>query len=130
MSTTSTSPRGASDKIVVFFDGACPICVKDRHFYEKLAGNAGQQIVWFDITDQDDYLFGLGISPRKAMSELHIQLGDGKILSELDAYIVLMKRVWFLKPVAWLVSLPAIRPFISKLYHQRVDARLKRTGRI
>jgi predicted DCC family thiol-disulfide oxidoreductase YuxK len=116
--------------ITVFYDGACPKCVKDRRFYERLAGQGGQQVKWLDITGQDEYLKGLGIDPLKALSELHIQLEDGIILFELDAYIVLMNRICLLKPLAYLISLPVIRPYLAKLYHQRVQKRLKATGRI
>ena len=116
--------------ITVFYDGACPSCLKDRRFYERLAGQGGQQVKWLDITGQDEYLKGLGIDPLKALSELHIQLEDGRILFELDAYIILMSRIWLLKPLAYLVSLPVIRPYIAKLYHKSVQKRLKATGRI
>ncbi len=121
-----------SDKsvITVFYDGACASCVKDRRFYEKLAGKGGKQVHWFDITHQDDYLVALGIEPLKALIELHLQLADGRILSELDAYIVLMKRVFMLKPLAYFISLPIIRPYLARLYHQRVEKRLQASGRI
>jgi len=116
--------------ITVFYDGACPRCIKDRRFYERLAGLGGKQVKWLDITGQDEYLKGLGIDPLKALSELHIQLENGTILFELDAYITLMSRVWLLKPLAYLISLPVIRPYLAKLYHKSVQKRLKATGRI
>lgn len=53
--------------ITVFYDGACPKCVKDRCHYEKLAGSAGNNINWFDITGQDELLRKLGIDPQKAV---------------------------------------------------------------
>lgn len=116
--------------ITVFYDGSCPRCIKDRRFYERLAGQSGKHVKWLDITGQDEHLKSLGIDPLKAISELHLQLSNGIILSELDAYIVLMERVWVLKSVAWLISLPVIRPYLSKLYHKKVQKRLKKTGRI
>jgi len=116
--------------ITVFYDGACPTCVKDRRFYEKLAGQASEQVNWLDITNQEAYLTSLGIDPYKALTELHIQLPDGRILSELDAYIVLMERVWQLKWLAWIISLPIIRPYLARKYHQKVNKRLKDAGRI
>ena len=122
----SSEPLG----ITVFYDGACPKCIKDRRFYERLAGQGGKYVNWLDITGKDEYLTGLGIDPLKALSELHIQLSTGLILSELDAYIVLMERVWLLKGVAWLISLPIIRPYLANLYHKSVQKRLKASGRI
>jgi predicted DCC family thiol-disulfide oxidoreductase YuxK len=40
-------------KMTVYYDGACPKCVKDRQNYEKLAGKAGEAVCWMDITGQD-----------------------------------------------------------------------------
>ncbi|MDV6345785.1 DUF393 domain-containing protein [Nitrosomonas sp. Is37] len=117
-------------KITVYYDGACPSCVKDRQDYEKLAGKEGEDICWFDITGQDDHLREIGIDPHKALSELHVRDENQRIVSELDAYILLMSRVSLLKPFAWLIGLPVIRPILSSLYHRMVKRRLKRTGRL
>ena len=52
------------------------------------------------------------------------------ILSELDAYILLMSKVPILRPLAWLIGLPLIRPILSKTYHWNVNRRLQRSGRL
>jgi predicted DCC family thiol-disulfide oxidoreductase YuxK len=117
-------------KITVYYDGACPSCVKDRCNYEKLSGRAGRDVVWFDITGQDAFLRHIGIDPDKALTELHIKTDNQKILSEIDAYIVLLRKVPLLRPVAWLIGFPLIRPILAKVYHSRVNRRLKRSGRL
>ncbi|SJM92798.1 Thiol-disulfide oxidoreductase DCC [Crenothrix polyspora] len=108
--------------------GACPKCVRDRQNYEKLAGKTSDDVCWFDITDQDSQLRQLGIDPKKALSELHIKDAEGRILSEMDAYIVLMSKVTLLKPLAWLMQLPVIRPLLAKMYHWQVNRRLRKRG--
>ena len=117
-------------KIIVYYDGACPKCVKDRRTYEKLAGKSGACVCWTDITGQEERLRGIGIDPQKALTELHVQDENKNILSEIDAYILLMSKVPLLKPLAWLIGLPLIRPIIAKTYHWQVSRRLKRSGRI
>lgn len=117
-------------KIIVYYDGSCPSCIKDRQNYEKLAGKGGEEVCWFDITGQDEHLRELGIDPHKALSELHVQDEQQRIVSELDAYILLMSRVPLLKPLAWLIGLPLIRPMLSSLYHWMVERRLKKSGRL
>lgn len=124
---TSALPQ---DKLVVFYDGSCEGCVKDRADYERWSGKDGHDIYWFDITDQEDLLAKLGLNPDLVLRELHIRLPDGTILSELDAYILLMKRVPRLKPLAWFISLPIIRPCLSWAYRTWVQRRLRRQGRI
>ncbi|HNP26505.1 MAG TPA: DUF393 domain-containing protein [Nitrosomonas sp.] len=120
----------SNEKITVYYDGACPSCVKDRESYEKMAGKASEDVCWFDITGQDAQLRGIGIDPHKAMTELHVRDEHQRVVSELDAYILLMQRVPRLKPLAWLISLPVIRPMLSALYRWMVRKRLKKTGRI
>jgi predicted DCC family thiol-disulfide oxidoreductase YuxK len=113
-------------KLTIYYDGACPKCIRDRETYEKLSGSSADQVCWFDITGQDKQLRELGIDPRIALSELHVRQPNGWIVSELDAYILLMNKVPLLKPVAWLVGLPLIRPLLAKFYHWRVNRRLRR----
>ncbi|HEY9120277.1 MAG TPA: DUF393 domain-containing protein [Marinobacter sp.] len=120
----------SEDQLRVFYDGACSSCVKDRKIYERLAGKTGDSVEWVDITGRDDELRQRGIDPEAALQELHVEDSRGNIHRELDAYILLMARVWFLKPFAWLIGFPVLRPALAKLYHKWVGERLERTGRM
>ncbi|WNV06023.1 DUF393 domain-containing protein [Candidatus Methylospira mobilis] len=115
-----------SAPLVVYYDGACPKCRQDRANYEKLLGRTRQiEVCWFDITGQEQQLRDLGIDPVKALRELHVRDAGGRIVSELDAYILLMNKAPLLKPVAWLIGQPLIRPWLSKRYHRQVNSRLQ-----
>jgi predicted DCC family thiol-disulfide oxidoreductase YuxK len=46
----------SEDRLRVFYDGACPSCVRDRKFYERLAGRTGDAVEWVDITGRDEEL--------------------------------------------------------------------------
>ena len=117
-------------KICVYYDGACPKCIKDRKTYEKLVGKAGKNVCWIDITGQDQNLREQGIDPYKALTELHVKDEHEQILSELDAYILLMSKVPILRPISWLIALPLVRPVLAKLYHWLVNRRLRHSGRL
>jgi predicted DCC family thiol-disulfide oxidoreductase YuxK len=117
-----------NDKITVYYDGAYPVCVRDKNNYEKISGKGAGQVCWFDITGQESQLRNLGIDPQKALTELHVRDESGRVVSELDAYILLMGKVPLLKPIAWLIGLPGIRPTLAKIYHQQVNRRLKPRG--
>jgi|TARA_R110001599_G_scaffold170946_2_gene361329 predicted DCC family thiol-disulfide oxidoreductase YuxK len=117
-------------KLTVFYDGACPTCVRDRAFYEQVAGNKKDEVEWCDITGQESALRQEGIDPKLALKELHVKTPEGHIVSELDAYILLMKRTFWLKPLAWLIGLPLIRSLLARLYHYLVQRRLRRSGRL
>ena len=116
--------------ITVFYDGACPSCVRDRQHYEKWAGQADAPVCWFDITGQDERLRELGIDPRKALTELHVLDEHRQIRSELDAYILLLAKIPWLKPLAWFIGRPWIRPWLARLYRWSVQRRLRRSGRL
>lgn len=120
----------ASDRLRVYYDGSCPGCIRDRRHYEKLAGRAADSVEWVDITGRDEELRSVGIDPDAALQELHVQDSAGRIHRELDAYILLMARVPVLKPLAWLIGLPVIRPLLARAYHRMVTRRLERTGRM
>ena len=116
-------------KLTVYYDGACPSCVRDRRNYERLAGE-NSNVCWLDITGREDELRALGIAPKKALTELHVSDERKNIISEVDAYRVLMNRVPRLKPLAWLIGLPIIRPIVSWVYHWQVNRWLRREGRL
>ncbi|KDM92320.1 thiol-disulfide oxidoreductase DCC family protein [Photobacterium galatheae] len=116
-------------KIRVFYDGACPSCVRDRAWYESWLGRHPELVEWYDITGKDEALKALGISPEKALRELHVQDQQGIVYQEMDAYILLLKQVWWLRPVAFLMGLPGIRHLLSAIYRRMVDQRLAREGR-
>lgn len=113
----------------VFYDGACGSCVEDRARYELWLGKHIDQVEWFDITGQESYLLSQGIDPQRALRELHVQDSDGVIDREINAYVLLLDRIWWLKPVGWLIRIPWIRARLSRWYRRRVDERLARDGR-
>ena len=126
----SDSDTFTDKKITVFYDGACPLCVRDRQVYESKDPEAEKQVEWFDITGKDQELIDLGIDPHKALTELHIRDINRQILSELDAYRVLMARIPQYRFLGWLIGLPIIRPLASQFYHWLVTRRLKKEGRL
>ncbi|MFQ5345927.1 MAG: thiol-disulfide oxidoreductase DCC family protein [Mariprofundus sp.] len=119
-----------TNNITVYYDASCPKCVKDRKNYEKMAGASGHDVCWMDITGRDEELRQLGIDPHQALTELHLKDQHGRILSEIDAYILLMQRVPRLRILARLIALPVIRPCVAFLYHHMVMRRLRREGRL
>ncbi|MDO6705622.1 thiol-disulfide oxidoreductase DCC family protein [Photobacterium sp. 1_MG-2023] len=117
------------EKITVFYDGACPTCVRDRAWYETWLGRHPELVVWYDITGEDEALKAMGIDPDKALRELHVQDRQGVVHREMDAYILLLNQIWWMRPVAFLMGLPGIRQGLSAIYRRMVDQRLSREGR-
>jgi predicted DCC family thiol-disulfide oxidoreductase YuxK len=117
-------------RISVYYDGACLECIRDRQNYERLSGKTRDDVQWIDITGKETLLRAIGIDPKKALMELHVKNENDDILREIDAYILLMRRVPILKPVSIIIGLPLIRPIIAKFYHLQVNRRLRKSGRM
>ncbi|BES69120.1 hypothetical protein RE428_01380 [Marinobacter nanhaiticus D15-8W] len=120
----------SNSPLTVFYDGACPRCRADRRRYERLAGTSGHGVQWLDITGREQELRRAGVDPEQALRELHVRDAQGYIHRELDAYSLLMSRVPLLRPLAWLIRLPGLRPLLSRLYRTLVLRRLHCSGRL
>jgi len=114
----------------VYYDGLCPGCRRDRARYERWAGEAGRQVVWCDVTEYQQTLHDKGIDPQAALLSLHVEDGEGRIREGIDAYVRLMRRVPRLRPLAWLIGLPGIKPLLRWGYDRWVRRRLARQGRL
>jgi len=99
-----------------FYDGAGPRCVRDREQDEPWAGPASASVCGFDPTGQAERLRALGLDPRRALTELPRLDEHPRVRSELDAYILLLEKIPRLKPLAWFVVRPWIRPWLARLY--------------
>jgi predicted DCC family thiol-disulfide oxidoreductase YuxK len=119
-----------NDELTVYYDGACPRCVRDREWYERVSGASARGVSWVDITGRDEVLKAKGIDPGHALRVLHVEDSTGHVYRELDAYILLMERVPTLRPAAWLIGLPGLRPVLSRWYRWWVLRRLRRQGRL
>lgn len=117
-------------RLKVYYDGACPVCQRDRTRYERWAGEAGSSVEWCDLNQYHETLRAKGVDPQAALLSLHVENEQGEIREGIEAYIALMRRVPRLKPLAWLIGLPGLKPLLRFLYDHWVKRRLKREGRL
>lgn len=114
----------------VYYDGSCPVCRLDRTRYERWAGEAGREVAWCDLNEHQGTLRAKGIDPQAALLSLHVEEEDGRVQEGIDAYVLLMRRVPRLKPVAWLIGLPGLKPLLRWCYDRWVKRRLAQEGRL
>lgn len=127
METNNSAPP-KQDKIRVYYDAACPVCRKDRKIYDKMAGK--DAVEWCDITGNDEQLMAQGIDPKEALLKLHVQNTEGVITSDIEAYVLLFSKIWWLKPLAWFLNIPWVKEVARSLYRNWVVRRLKKDGRL
>ncbi|MDF2180140.1 DUF393 domain-containing protein [Aliiglaciecola sp. CAU 1673] len=113
----------------VFYDAACPRCRRDRAWYEQRV-DEGENILWVDINGREQELKALGIDPKRALLELHVEEQQGQVRHGISAYQLLFSRLPRYRWLAWVIGLPLIKPLLSYLYRWWVRRRLQRQGRL
>lgn len=118
-----------SSQLKVYYDAACPLCRRERQRYESWQ-DAAEGVEWLDVNTHDEHLIARGVVPREALLSLHVEDAAGHFHDGIDAYVLLMRRVPRLKPLAWLIGLPLIKPALTWIYERMVRRRLARDGRL
>ncbi|AMO58054.1 thiol-disulfide oxidoreductase DCC family protein [Endozoicomonas montiporae] len=114
-------------KITVYFDGACPLCVREVSRWRNASFSC--EVEWFDITGQEQALNERGIDPRQAMLQLHTQTSDGNTFVSIDSYALLLEQLPRWRWLGKLMALPVIKPVLRWSYDGLTILRLKSEGR-
>ncbi len=81
----------ASQRLTVFFDGACPLCRKEIAFYRRRRGAKG--IAWVDVSKDDPSRFAPGLDCAAALARFHVRLPEGRLVSGGLAFAELWVRL-------------------------------------
>jgi predicted DCC family thiol-disulfide oxidoreductase YuxK len=112
--------------IEVFFDGDCPLCVREIGMLRR-KDRAGR-IRFTDIANSDFQPSDVGRTMDELMAEIHGRLPDGSILKGVEVFRRLYTAVGF----GWLVAptrLPGISHLLDFGYGLFARNRLRLTGR-
>jgi predicted DCC family thiol-disulfide oxidoreductase YuxK len=58
----------------------------------------------------------LGLSETALLEEMKLQIADGRVIGGIDSWIALFRSVWWLWPVAFLLSVPGIHALSRTCY--------------
>lgn len=116
------------DKITVYYDGACPRCLRELAIYRRF--DRKHRVDWFDIVGNELLLKNQGIDPDYALKILHIRLPDGSVVRDIDAFIVLLRQIPIFRPLTTLFGIPAVKSLIERRYQRVTLKRLQRQGRL
>ncbi|WP_250656311.1 DCC1-like thiol-disulfide oxidoreductase family protein [Alkalimarinus coralli] len=127
MKSDNSRPK-EQKKIRVYYDASCAGCRRDRKRYDQIAGK--DKVEWCDITGNDEQLKAQGIDPEEAVVKLHVQNTEGVITNDIEAYVLLISEIPWLKPLAWLLNLKWIKETLRYIYRRWVLRRLRKEGRL
>lgn len=119
----------------VFYNGACPVCRREIDHYRRRAARVGVAIDWRDVSREPQALASAGLDGEALRRRMHARESDGRLLSGVDAFQVVWRRLPGYRWLARLVSRPALRPAAARLYDLVAralyawDRRRRRRGR-
>ena len=112
----------------VFFDGDCPLCVKEIRLLRALDRKRGR-ILFTDIAAADfDAKAATGLTQDDLMAEIYGRLPSGELVTGMEVFRQLYGAVGFgflFAPTSW----PVLKPAFDSLYSMFARNRLKLTGR-
>lgn len=127
-------PAGA---VEVFYDGSCPLCVREIGFYQRCKG--ADAIEWVDVSDPVNATAIPDLDRETAMARFHVRTADGTLTSGAQAFSDLWKALpgwkragtvagaWGIRHVleagyrGFLVFRPALQNLASRLEPKSAD---------
>ncbi len=112
--------------IEVFFDGACPLCVREVNFLRRR--DKKQRIRFVDLAAADFDRSAVGVAWDVLMERIHGRLPDGTFVVGVEVF----RRLYTIVGYRWLVAVtrwPGIVQLLDLCYRWFAKNRLRLTGR-
>jgi predicted DCC family thiol-disulfide oxidoreductase YuxK len=116
-----------SYRIEVFYDGDCPLCMREIRFLSWLDRRRGR-IRFTNIADPAFDPGALGTDWDTLMRRIHGRRPDGTFVDGVEVFRELYGAVGF-GPLVWLSRAPGVRSLLDWAYARFAENRLKWTGR-
>ena len=113
MNTEITDYKVSATTGWIFFDAECRFCVAGRRRWGKVFERRGY--VWRPL-QTPGIASRLGVTEEQLMAEMWVLPTGGRPLNGVSAWIELMRRVWWLWPIAMLLALPVINSIGQVVY--------------
>ncbi len=123
---SNTSQLVADWQIEVFYDGACPLCMREIRLLRRF--NRKRRIRFTDIAGPDFQASAYGQTLDSFMSEIHGRLPDGTWVRGVEVFRRLYAAVG-LTPLVWITRLPLVAGLLEVAYRIFARNRLRWTGR-
>ncbi len=113
MNTETTERNNKGTKGEVFYDANCSLCMRGvRHF----SGLFRRDFDWVPMQTAGT-AERLHVTTEDLYREMILRKADGQLVRGIDTWIVLMRTVWWLYPVALLFSVPGVH-FLAQLVYR------------
>jgi predicted DCC family thiol-disulfide oxidoreductase YuxK len=126
------NPTPAADKqsVTVYYDGSCPICVREIGAYQNCAG--ADQLAWVDVSSTHRLGPAADLTREQALARFHVRRADGTLVNGGAAFAALWVslpslrwagRLFQLPPFSWIIAASYngflhIRPHVQRLWQR------------
>ena len=120
------APSPPSFEVEVFYDGACPLCVREINLLRR-KDHAGR-IRFTDIAADGFDATSIGIPWSRLMERIHGRLPDGTIIEGVEVFRRLYAAIGF-RGLVTATRLPGVKQALDASYQLFAKNRLRLTGR-
>ncbi|MGY0217818.1 thiol-disulfide oxidoreductase DCC family protein [Endozoicomonadaceae bacterium StTr2] len=88
--------------VTLFYDGHCPLCMKEIHWLESL--NTDRKLLLVDIHQENFQQCYQNLDPEQLDRKLHARLGHGRLVTGIDATLAAWESVgrgFWIAPLRW-----------------------------
>lgn len=118
--------ESAQFQIEVFFDGGCPLCVREMNLLRRMDRNG--QIRFTDIDAPDFDAAAYGKTREELMQRMHGRQPDGSWISGVEVFRQMYTAVGY-ERLVWMTRLPVVSQALDLAYTVFARNRLRLTGR-
>ena len=122
----SNDPLTRTWAVEVFYDGACPLCLREIKLLQRL--DVKGRIRFTDIASPDFSASDYGRTRNQFMDEIHGRFPDGRWIIGVEVFRQLYASVGF-RLLVWPTRLPTISHALDFGYQVFAKHRLRLTGR-
>lgn len=97
-------------KVIIYYDGACPLCMREIAFMRRLDWRGA--IDFHDVASPDTVC---PIDRRELLARFHAS-EDGVMLSGAAAFAAMWRAIPLLKPLGWAARNPVVLALLERLY--------------
>jgi predicted DCC family thiol-disulfide oxidoreductase YuxK len=115
-----------SYEVEVFFDGECPLCMREIRMLQRL--DKQQRIQFTDIMSPGFSPDAVGLSFETLMARIHGRLADGTQIEGVEVFRRLYAAVGF-RRLSAISRWPVVAQLLNLVYHLFAKNRLRLTGR-
>ena len=110
----------------VFFDGGCPLCLREINLIKKMARDG--RIVYTDIADPAyDCVADTGLTYTDLMARIHGRISDGTLVEGVEVFRQLYART-FVRPLVMLTRIPGLSHLLTLGYRGFAWLRFRSRG--